>query len=219
MYVSVSEFSRVTSLSGRRVIQLIKAGKIRAHRSGGVWLVDRRDLKYRSAIRRPLSQKNGAALISLLSGFEWESNLDAKSRARIRGYFKDLVKGENPSALLASWYAGWFNKKLLKVNKNDLFELRADKRITLSGISDVRSGIADSNQIQAIVDEKILKTLVKEYLLIPSIEPNVQFRIYPVEKDQPAPLAITMIDLAEENGVRENGQLIELVRSIPNPKL
>lgn len=214
MEIGVAEFAEKSSLSPRRVLQLIQAGKISARRSGAQWLIAQEELNYRSAICRPLSPKMGKALLSFLSGSEWEIGLDPKSRSRIREYLNDLAKCQDPARLLSSWFSGRSKKYLFKANSNDLRKLRSDKRIVLSGISDHRSGISDSAFLQGYLSQKDFKQVVREYLLVPAQGSNVQLGIASHFSDSLIPLGQMLVDLAEHIGPRESAQVKRLIRSL-----
>ncbi|CAB5107799.1 MAG: hypothetical protein F2954_01800 [Actinobacteria bacterium] len=214
MEIGVAEFAEKSSLSPRRVLQLIQVGKISARRSGGRWLIAQEELNYRSAISRPLSPKMGRALLSSLSGSEWEISLDAKSRSRIREYLSELAKSQDPARLLSSWFSGRSKKYLFKARSNDLRKLRSDKRIVLSGISDHRSGISDSAFLQGYVSQKDFKQVVREYLLVPAQGSNVQLGIASHFSDSLIPLGLMLVDLAEHIGPRESAQVKKLIRSL-----
>lgn len=214
MELGVAEFAGLCSLSTRRVLQLIQTGKISARRSGGRWLIAQEELKYRPAVSRPLSAKMGKALLAYLSGSHWESELDPKSRSRIREYFSQLTQCQDPAQLLSSWFSGSSKKYLLKASDEDLKKLRSDKRLILSGISDDRAGISDSAYLQGFLIQEDFNQIVREYLLVPSQNPNVQIRIASLKGYAQIPLGLMLLDLAELTGPRESAQLKKIIRSL-----
>jgi hypothetical protein len=214
MELGVVEFAGQCSLSPRRVLQLIHAGKISARLSGGRWLISQEELKYRPSVSRPLSAKMGKALLAYLSGGQWESELDPKSQSRIREYFSELTHCQNPSQLLASWFAGSNKKYLFEASDGDLKKLRFDERLILSGVSDDRAGISDSTYLEGFLVQKDFKQVVREYLLLPSRNPNVQIRIAALKVDDPIPLGLMLLDLAEHIGSRESAQVKKIIRSL-----
>lgn len=214
MELGVAEFAGECALSPRRVLQLIQAGKINARRSGGRWLIAQEELDYRPSVSRPLSAKMGQALLAFLSGSQWESELDAKSQSRIRGYFSQLKRCQDPAQLLSSWFAGSSKKYLFKASDADLIKLRFDKRLIWSGISDSRAGISDGAYLQGFLVQKDFKHVVREYLLVASQDPNVQIRIASKKIGAPIPLGFMLLDLAEHKGPRESAQLKKLLRSL-----
>lgn len=214
MDLGVAEFAEQCSLSPRRVLQLIHTGKISARQSGGRWLIAQEELKYRPSVSRPLSAKMGKALLAYLSGSQWESELDPKSQSRIREYFNQLTHSQNPSQLLVSWFAGSNKKYLFEASDRDLKKLRFDKRLILSGVSDQRAGISDNTYVEGFLVRKDFKQIVREYLLVPSGKPNVQFRIAALKVDDPIPLGLMLLDLAEHIGARESAQVMKIIRSL-----
>ena len=214
MEIGVAEFAAQSALSPRRILQLINAGKINARRSGGTWLINQKELNYRSAVCRPLSKKIGAALLSYLSGNEWESGLDPKSQSRIREYLNELAQCQDPAQLLSSWFSGRGKASLFKANNNDLNKMRSDGRIVLSGISDSRSNISDNTFLQGYVNENVFKEIEREYLLVPSQDANVQIRISSHLANAPIPLGLMLLDLAEHVGPRESAQVKKIIRSL-----
>ena len=214
MELGVAEFAGQCSLSPRRVLQLIQAGKISARLSGGRWLIAEEELNYRPAVSRPFSAKMGKALLAYLSGSQWESGLDPKSQYRIREYFNQLAHCQDPAQLLSSWFAGSSKKYLFAASDGDLKKLRFDKRLILSGISDDRAGISDSAYLQGFLIQKDFKQIVREYLLVRSQHPNVQIRIASLKSGAPIPLGFMLLDLAEHIGPRESAQLKKIIRSL-----
>jgi hypothetical protein len=214
MELGVAEFAGECSLSSRRVLQLIQAGKINARRSGGRWLIAQEELRYRPAVSRPLSAKMGKALLAYLSGSQWASELDPKSQSRIRDYFSQLKQSQDPAQLLSSWFTGSSKKYLFKASDEDLMKLRFDKRLILSGISDARAGISDSASLQGFLIQKDFKQVVRDYLLVDSQNPNVQIRITSLKGGAPIPLGFMLLDLAEHKGPRESARLKKMIRSI-----
>lgn len=214
MELGVAEFAGECSLSPRRVLQLIQTGKINARRTGGRWLIAQEELNYRPAVSRPLSAKMGKALLAFLSGSKWESELDAKSQSRIRGYFSQLKLCQDPAQLLSSWFTGSSKKYLFKASDADLIKLRFDRRLILSGISDARAEISDGAYLQGFLIQRDFKEIVRDYLLVASQNPNVQIRIASEKISAPIPLGFMLLDLAEHKGARESAQLKKIIRSL-----
>lgn len=214
MDLGVAEFADQSALSHRRVLQLIKAGKIKARRTGSHWLINQEQLNYRPAVCRPLSKKIGEALLLRLSGGDWENGLDPKSQSRIREYFNALWQYEDPARLISSWFANRGEAYSFKASSNDLLKMRSDKRIILSGISDRRSGVSASEFLQGYVNQKFFKQIQQDYLLSPSLEPNVKIRISLDLTQGPTSLGLMLVDLSEHVGARESAQVKKIIRAL-----
>jgi hypothetical protein len=214
MDIGVPEFAARRGLSERRVLQLIKNGDVRARRSSARWFIDVGELSKRPNLRRPMSPKMANAFINLLSHGDAPDGLDPVEISRLRNRLEELHHHENPAWLLSSWLRKRAEVIELQAHPADLHRLLSDKRIIASGINDPRSGISANDFVEGYVQKNSLKQIQKDYLLIPSEDPNVLLRIISIPLQDPLPLGFVMADLADHNGQREESQVKRLLRKI-----
>lgn len=214
MDIGVPEFALSRGLSERRVLQLIEKGDIKARRSSGRWFIDVKELNKRSNLRRPMSPKMAQAFINLLSHGDVPEYLDPKEKSRLRNRLEELRHYDQPAWLLSSWLRKRAEVNKLRAHPADLHRLVSDERVVASGISDSRSGISASNFVEGYIRKNSLKQLQKDYLLVPSEDPNVLLRVINIPLQNPLPLGFLLADLADHNNPREESQVERLLRKI-----
>ncbi len=214
MDMLVREYAERSGLSVGRVHQLIDAGQLPARRSGNQYLIPEAGLGRRANVSRPLSHASAWALIDLLSGRSLDK-YDPVIRHRVRKYRQSLAASPEPARQLNSWLRSRAERIQVSAKERDLDDLRRDKRVMLSGISDERSGLGVGRELEGYVDPVEYDALVREYLLVRSSEqPNVWMHVAAVqrEKDGRVPLGLVIADLADHNGPREDARVEELLR-------
>jgi len=141
--VPVSEAARRLGVNRSRVHQRIADGSLRAEKVGSIWLVDAADLRppRRS---RPMSHRMARALAELYDG--GSPGVSGAEMARLRVKVEALRSGpeEDLPARVSAWLADRAERVELAVHTQDVAQLRADRRLALSGISDPRAGLSSS---------------------------------------------------------------------------
>jgi hypothetical protein len=127
---------------------------------------------------------------------------------------KGLRHHDQPALLLSSWLRKRAEVNKLRAHPADLRRLLLDKRIVASGISDPRSGISASDFVEGYGRKNSLKQLQKDYLLVPSEDPNVLLRIINIRMPDPLPMGYVLADLADHVGPREGSQVERLLGKI-----
>lgn len=217
MEVSVTDIARARGVSARRVLQLIREGEIVARQVGGRWLIDERELNRRPRLGRPMSTRMAWAFVSLLSG-EDPGGLDPAESARLKARIAKLRDAAEPAALLSSWLRARGDLQKLRIPDLAIPELAGDARLLLSGVSDPRSGLSATHQVEGYARPEDVVGLERDHLLIPSIEPNVYLHIADVALGPDVPLGLVIADLADHNGPREDAQVRRLLGAWPNPE-
>ena len=217
MEVSVTDIARARGVSARRVLQLIREGEIVARQVGGRWLIDERELNRRPRLGRPMSTRMAWAFVSLLSG-EDPGGLDPAESARLKARIAKLRDATEPAALLSSWLRARGDLQKLRIPDLAIPELAGDARLLLSGVSDPRSGLSATHQVEGYARPEDVVGLERDHLLIPSIEPNVYLHIADVALGPDVPLGLVIADLADHNGPREDAQVRRLLGAWPNPE-
>jgi hypothetical protein len=195
MLIGVSEYATSLGISHARVIQLINEGRLEARRSGGIWLIDSENANPVTYAGRPLSQRTTAGMLLLLSGQPLPSQLTATDAARLRTYVQRLRESDAPADLLNSWLRTRATHSSYRVTQARMRSLSDDQRITKSGISDARTKLVVP-AVEGYVTSKSLRSLVRDYSLQASAEPNVFLHATKVALPQPVMLGITIADLA-----------------------
>ena len=195
MLIGVSEYAASRGVSNARVIQLIHEGRLEARRSGGIWLIDPETANPITYAVRPLSQRMTAGMLLLLSSRPLPSYLTATDAARLRSYAQRLRESDVPADLLNSWLRTRATHTSYRVTKALMRSLSDDQRISKSGISDPRTKLVVP-AVEGYVTSKSLRSLVRDYSLQPSKEPNVFLHATKIALPKPVMLGITIADLA-----------------------
>lgn len=210
--LSVKEYAARQGISVARVHQLIREGKVKAEKIGSSWGIDEAALRRQPPLSRPLSPANSWSFVYLLSGVE-PANMEAKARWLLYRKRADLAESNAPAPLLASWL--WKRAPVLALHANagDLADLRSDKRIVLSGVSDDRAGLSSEHEVEGYVAPELAQQLKSEYLLVEAKIPNVWLHLARVQADADgrAPLGLVLADLADHAGPRESQRVKELL--------
>ncbi len=207
MDLGVTEFAISQGISPRRVLQLIEQGRVAARRTGGLWLIDSRELRRRAFIRRPMSRKMAWAFIGLLSGGAMDPDLDPAETSRLR----EVAEHEDPARLLSSWLHSRCPVAKFAVGRDDGPRFAADARFVPSGISDPRARLSSSGEFEGYVKGNDLAALTRDFLLVPSSQTNVLLHVVDHAIGSPAPLGLVIADLADRNSPREDAQVARLL--------
>ena len=193
--IGVSEYAASLGVSNARVIQLINEGRLEARRTGGIWLIDSENAHPVTYSGRPLSQRMTAGLLLLLSGQPLPAQLTATDVTRLRSYAQRLRDSDAPAELLNSWLRTRATHLSYRVTQARMRSLADDARIAKSGISDPRTKLVIP-ALEGYVTSKSMRSLVRDYSLQPSNEPNVFLHATKVELPRPVMLGVTIADLA-----------------------
>ncbi len=176
-----------------------------------MWLIDTRELARRSFLRRPMSTKMAWAFIDLLSGGTTDPRLDPAEASRLRSRQLELRDHEQPARLLSSWLHSRCPVQRFAVAQDDGPRLIGDPRFAQSGISDPRAGINAAGEYEGYVHSRDIAGLVREFLLVPSSQPNVLLHVVERTTVTPVPFGLVVADLADRNGPREDAQVARLL--------
>ncbi len=193
--IGVSEYAASLGVSNARVIQLINEGRLEARRTGGIWLIDSENAHPVTYSGRPLSQRMTAGLLLLLSGQPLPAQLTATDATRLRSYAQRLRDSDAPAELLNSWLRTRATHMSYRATPARMRSLADDARIAKSGISDPRTKLVIP-ALEGYVTSKSVRSLIRDYSLQPSTEPNVFLHATKVELPQPVMLGVTIADLA-----------------------
>ena len=212
MFRGVTEYGAVHGLSPRRVLQLIDAGRIKAYRTGGIWLIDDQKEELQLFSCRPFGQRMTAGLIAALSGSAPPAALSAGELSRLTDYLDRLHESDEPDELLRSWLRTRAKRMTLEVAPRSLDKLRCDSRVSLSGVSDIRLEKIGANTVEGYVANKSMRSLISKFELTESDRPNVIFHVTRLTIPAPVPLGLTLADLAEHRSPAQLRVIKKLVR-------
>jgi len=117
-------------------------------------------------------------------------------------------------AKLSAWLADRSECVELAVHPQDVAQLRADRRLALSGISDPRAGLSSPAEVEAYVGRDDLGGLADDYFLDLDHRPdapNVVLHVVESPLGEP-PRLFSAADLFDRRGVREIRAGLEILR-------
>ncbi|WP_019876597.1 helix-turn-helix domain-containing protein [Sporichthya polymorpha] len=216
MEVSVGEAAVRLGVSGRRVRERIASGDLRARRIGRAWVVDEAQLGRSPRVGRPMSRRVAWAFLDLLAGGVGEG-VSQPEQSRLRKKRSLLLEASDPASLLRSWLPARAEVRRYSAADADLPALREDARIALSGVSDMRSGMAAAGVVEGYVGDDEVDNLVADFLLSERGEPNVILHVLQEDRPvaAPVPLPLLLADLADHDGPRERAAVARLLRDLP----
>lgn len=212
MFRGVTEYAEVHGFSARRVLQLIEDGRIKAHRTGGIWLIDDQSEELKLFSCRPLGQRMTAGLIAALSGSAPPATLSAGELIRLTHYLDRLHESKQPDELLRSWLRTRAKRLTFEITPKHLDKLRCDNRIALSGVSDVRVTKSPTKIVEGYVAHKSIRALKSKYELVESDNGKVIFHVTRFMIPNPVPLGLTLADLAEHRSPSQLSILSKLLQ-------
>lgn len=215
MEIGVSEAAARLGVSQRRVRQLLESGQLTGRKLGANWALEESELRRKPAVSRPLSKRMAWGLIDLLSDgiYGFSNGLSSHELYRLRELGLRLQASSDPVPLLRSWLPRRAERIELSCATDDLDDLAQDSRIVRSGISDPRSGLSASTEVEFYVNERDRGNLVAEYLMVPSARPNVVMHVSDRHLPKPPSPIVLAADLAEHNGPRESSQAQKLLKA------
>lgn len=205
MEISVADAAARLQLSVQRVHQLLAKGELQGRQIGRQWVIEETQLRRRPLASRPLSDRMAWGLIDLLSGDS--PQVEPSERYRLRKLSDRLRAAVEPAVLLRSWLRPRAVRLELSCPTVDLRELTVDPRIVRSGISDPRSGMSAGQELEGYVRVVDWPALQREFLMVPSLKPNVYLHLVERRVLSPVPTILVAADLAEHNGSREDSQV------------
>lgn len=144
--------------------------------------------------------------------------ISAVEKHRLKDRLRKLSHASDPLPLVRAWFAHRADPRRLRASADDLADLRADRRLVLSGVSHPEAGLLAGNEVEGYVSAADLQDLVDDYLLVEPRQDspaNVVLHVFDEPEDLSErgvpPLALAA-DLAERPGVREQNAARELIR-------
>ncbi len=218
MEISVAEIARMRGLSPRRVLQLIAAGEISARRVGGQWLIEQSEILKSPRLARPMSARMAWGLIYLMSGQE-SPHLGPTERSRLRSRLNALVNqarnGDHVIPQLSSLLRERARTVSLRARPEALIDIRLDKRLILSGISDPRSRMSAGEEVEAYVRPGDVQSLMRDWFLVEGSWSTSNVRLHVADMSfSEAPLGLIIADLADHARPREQGEAERLLAAV-----
>jgi excisionase family DNA binding protein len=248
MLLSLAEAAERLGVNESRVRQRIAAGSLRARKIGGRWLLEDADVTEVGGRPpgRPLSSHSAWVLLRLADALgEREAarpgragplagvapSVRTRSRNRLRALHDQVLTAaaldsEEAFAQVADVLRNLLRNRaarlLYAASPLDLDDLRADARVSLSGLSHPKSGIASGGVVEGYIRQADLHALVRDYLLVPARPSEASVFLHVLEDDDSlqgaelmhgldSPLLLAA-DLAEHRGPREEASAFELAR-------
>jgi excisionase family DNA binding protein len=214
MQISVAEAAARLGVTPRAVQKAIQSGGLSASRVGRIWLLDEQEIAVPRPSSRPMSQRVAWAFLDLLDGGP-ASAVAPSERSRLRVKRKQLLIESDPAALLRALLPKRSERMQLRVAEADLEELRVDPRLVLSGISDPRSRMSASSQVEGYVRQDVARDLQLDFRMSSRGAPNVVIRSVPAAVlPVRASLPMVAADLADWGGPREAAAAAALIHRL-----
>lgn len=215
-----------------RVHQRIADGSLPAQRIGSQWAIDESSLPRVAERRRPgrpLSERSAWSLIAAgLGDAGMPAGVSAVERGRAEKRLSNLLSRfaadvlptgaevDESARALRLLLRNRAQRRLWRASVRDLPDLRVDRRITLSGLSDPRSGIAAGDLVEGYVAEALVEAVVHDYLLLEEViesRANVVLHVSPLFPALGGDLGLLLLaaDLAEHRRPREEARATELL--------
>lgn len=208
MEVSVGQAAEALGVTRRRVHALIAAGRIRARKVSGVWLIDGSSLPAAPRRGRPMTPAGAWAL--LLD----EPPATPQDAYRRRQQLARLAADPEPESLIASWVASRGRRELYAANAPA--GVLDDERIVPTGVSDPRAGIGAAGIAEGWVTEADLGAVTRAHLLRSAdsvASATVVLHVAQVAAPGPVPLLLLAADLADWQSPRELSAARRLVKA------
>lgn len=208
MEVSVGQAAEALGVTSRRVHALIAAGRIRARKVSGVWLVDGASLPATARRGRPMTPAGAWAL--LLNA----APATPQDAYRRRQRLARLAADPEPENLLASWVASRGRRELY--SSNTPAGVRDDQRVVATGVSDPRAGIGAAGIAEGWVTEADLRAVTRAHLLRTAdsaAAATVVLHVAAALPARPVPLLLLAADLADWEKPRELSAARRLVNA------
>lgn len=216
--LSVAEAAARLGVSPSRVRQRIEDGSLAAERIGNQWGIHPQALEDGAPkLSRSMSPRMAWALIDLMAGSV--PAVSPAERVRLRNRIERLRKAPDPAVLLRSWASSRARRRKFSIAPPDAEDLRADKRLRLSGLSARDSGVIARNVVEGYVFARDVDGLVDDYFLVQPDDHRGNVILHVVQEADPGVpddieilWPLVAIDLAEHSGAREQARAAELIR-------
>lgn len=208
MEVSVADAADALGVSRVRVRQLIDAGRVRARKVGGIWLVDGASLPSASRRVRPMSPAVARQFVE-----EHPQGLSPQEAYRRRLRRDRLAHDPEPARLLADWLAARARREVYRAREP--LALLDDPAIIPSGLSDSRSGMSAADIVEGYVSHQDLPVVLRHHLLRPGgSDSNVILHVVDELPSDPVPPLVLAADLADHDGPRELARAEQIIRAV-----
>lgn len=211
MDVGTREVAEQLGVSERRARQLVASGHVPGRRLSGRWLIDEAAIPRSPRLSRPMSARVAWAFIDLLSG-ERPVGIAQPEQSRLRAKRRQLVESPEPAALLRSWLLRRSRCERFAIAPRDAAGLLDDARLVPSGVSDPRSALSASAEVEVYVHVDDVAGIVADHLLSRSGRLNVRLHVTERRLGRPPPVGAVIADLADHDGPREDAQVRALLQ-------
>ncbi|MBT0767954.1 helix-turn-helix domain-containing protein [Kineosporia sp. J2-2] len=239
-WIGVAEAARRLGVGSARVHQRIADGSLSARRIGSQWAIDESSLALvaeRHRPGRPLSERSAWYLIAAgSSDAEALSGATAVERGRAEKRLAELLSRFTGQVVLTEvelresardlrlLLRNRAQRRLWRASVRDLPDLREDRRIALSGLSDPHSGIASGDLVEGYVEGGQVEALVHDYLLVEEVaesRANVVLHIgrHVSAAGEGRSLLLLAADLVEYRRPREEARAAELLSELANSRI
>lgn len=214
---SVEEYAKWRGITPQRVRELLRDGNLPGNRLGErQWAIEDSAFNVRRALGRPMSQSTAWDFIAFLSDEPRTASIKTRPD-RLLSYRSRLRDaGFKAPDLLATWLRLRGDRLVFRAQAEDARELLDDPRVMRSGVSDHRSGVGNADVAEVwLRDPGKRAAVLRDYLLIPAPAGNVVLHVgsNSLESSQ-APIGLVIADLADWNGPREDGRVVDLIAGI-----
>ncbi|MCE0536765.1 helix-turn-helix domain-containing protein [Kineosporia rhizophila] len=238
--IDVAEAARRLGVGVARVHQRIADGSLPAQRIGSRWAIDESSLSLvaeRHRAGRPLSERSAWALIAVGRGDSQAlSKVAAAERSRAEKRVSSLLarfsmhavlseaEVQESAGILRSLLRNRAQRQLWRASVRDLVDLREDRRIALSGLSDPRSGIASGDLVEGYVAVGQVEAVAQDYLLVQEraeAKANVVLHVGSLGPagGEDRGLLLLAADLAEYRRPREEARAAELLYELAKSRV
>lgn len=189
---------------------MIAEQRLPAERIGWSWSIAEADIALRHVpVGRPLSTDMTRGFLELAAGKR--PDLSSRDISRLRGHMVRLVRavrsGGDPLHLLRSWLPRRATRREMSVSRIDLPDVLADDRLILSGVSDIRCGMASPHFGEGYLDEWIAEKFFDDYLVVETRDrATVNLIVHVATTVPPVSPLLIAADLSDFGAGRGEGQ-------------
>ena len=209
MEMTVSELAKSVGCNEQRLRAMISAGTLEARKQGNLWLVDSQSYEASRRSGKSMTALNAWRLLALAGGADLgEIRTDEKYRLRKR--LSALLIRDDPTIdlMLRTLLAN--RAKRIEYEAVDASAVEKDSRVTLSGLSDERSGLTRSNEAEGYVLASDLSAVEKHLAMFRVDRGRGNVTLHVVDDAYKnwlhSSVVLTAADLAERSDVRSRSQ-------------
>lgn len=209
----VSEFARLKGISRARAYQLVHSGALPCVTlRDGTILLEESAMLWEPRRSRPLSERMAWLLLHELAGqpLPWRRTSE---RERVRQHIRSVSQTSDPARRLAELVSSRAVLHRFTASPDDLSDLRADERFTLSGVGAPGSGMMAGGVAEGYVRPEHLAGVKGDYLLADSPDANVLLRVSEHATILPSVIAADLADWGQAREVREANTIIRRLLS------